>query len=35
MQYGQLMADNMNFEHVKFQDLQEKRAGVRVEVQKL
>ena len=33
-QYGQLMTDNMNFMCVKFQDLQQKRAGVRVEVQK-
>ena len=32
--YGQLLADSMNFIHVKFQDLQKKRAGVRFEVQK-
>ena len=32
--YGQLMADNMNFIHVKFQGLQQKLAEVRVEVQK-
>ena len=33
--YGQLKADNMIFIHVNFQDLQQKWAGVRVEVQKI
>ena len=33
--YGQLMTDYMNYIHVKFQDLQQKQAGVRVEVQKI
>ena len=33
--YGQLKADNMIFIHVNFQDLQQKRAGVRVEVKKI
>ena len=32
--YGQLMTDDMNYIHVKFQDLQQKWAGVWVEVQK-
>ena len=29
------MVGNMDFVHVKFQDLQQKRDGVRVEVQKM
>ena len=35
VRYGQLIADNMIFIHMKFQDIQQKRAGVRLEVQKL
>ena len=35
VRYGQLIADNMTFIHVKFQDLQQKRAGVMLEVQKI
>ena len=31
---GQLMTGNVNYIHLKFQDLQQKRVGVRVEVQK-
>ena len=31
--YGQLMTDGMNYIHVKFRDLQQKRTGVRVEVE--
>ena len=34
MWYGQLIADNMIFIHMEFKDLQQKRAGVRLEVQK-
>ena len=34
VRYGQLIADNMIFINVKFQDLQQKRARVRFEVQK-
>ena len=34
VRYGQLKADNMIFIHVNFQDLQQKQAGVRVEIQK-
>ena len=33
--YGQLMTDGMNYMHEKFQDLQQKRAGMGVEVQKI
>ena len=33
VRYGQLVADNMIFIHMKFQYLQQKRAGVRFEVQ--
>ena len=33
--YGPLKADNMIFIHVNFQDLQQKRAEVRAEVQKI
>ena len=32
MRCGQLMTYNMNYIHVKFQDRQQKWAGVRVEV---
>ena len=32
--YGQLTTDGINYIHVKFQDLQQKRTGVRVEVEK-
>ena len=35
VRYGQLMTDDMNYMHVKFQDFQQKRAGVRVEAQKI
>ena len=34
MRNGQIKAGNLIFIHVNFQDLQQKRAGVRVEVQK-
>ena len=34
VRYGQLIVDNMIFRHMKFQDRQQKRAGVRLEVQK-
>ena len=34
VRYGQLIADNMIFIHMKFQDLQQKRTGVRLQVQK-
>ena len=34
VRYGQLIADNMIFIHMKFQDLQQNRAGVWLEVQK-
>ena len=33
--YEQVKADNMIFIHVNFQDLQQKQAGVRLEVQKM
>ena len=32
--YGQVMIADMNYIHLKFQDLQQKRAGARIEVQK-
>ena len=32
--YGQLIADNMIFIHMKFQDLQQKQAGVRLQNKK-
>ena len=32
MRYGQLIADKMIFIHIKFQDLQQKWARVRLEV---
>ena len=32
VRYGQLIADYMIFIHMKFQDLQQKQAGVRLEV---
>ena len=34
VRYGQLIAENITFVHIKFQDLQQERTRVRIEVQK-